>query len=273
VFTSNSPACLSNAKRPHYPSHLRKTHSCAVDIAIEHYVNRTRRTAWKHAILNAGHAIELFLKVALDQRDPESIYTRRNDDSGVGTGIRHTVGYKVAIKLLRQQGVPITDREESDVKVLRRYRDSLEHHALTITQDDVDNAMVRAMRFIDDFLPKFDVNIADVIEDRERFLQFKETIMPARVWLERAEAKAKEDLPWREVARGAKHEVLTCQDCGAEAVLYIEGEDVHRCERCKETYDTVGYCERCGAAVLGGTSDEGLCELCDDNVFRFADDD
>jgi len=227
--------------------------------AIEYYFDGKKPTAWKYAIMLAGHAVELFLKLALARKDPSLIY----EDKHGGW----TVNYAMAIERLAEVGVELSDQERQDIKALRRSRNDLEHLEATISRAQVDNTLVRAMRFLDGFLPMIDIDIATVIPDRERFLEFKQSIQSAEEWLAKAEKLAEEKIPYREVKDGARFDRVFCPECYGETVTIGENMGVPICEQCHSEFPDWEYCDSCGTPIPEGIpkDDVGMCEACWDH--------
>lgn len=222
--------------------------------AIENYFDDKKPTAWKHAIQSAAHAVELFLKVALEAHDPVLVF--KNKQSGF------TVGYDMAIARLAEIKIEITAEEQNDIRVIRELRNKLEHADAVVTRPEVEEALARAMRFLDAFLPGLDIDIADAIPDKERFLEFKQSIQPAAEWMKQAEGIASASVPWRDVQKGAVYEVVLCPECFGEAVAVGDGIEVPKCVHCLEEFPNWEYCSSCGTPILEGIA-EGEVEICE----------
>ena len=222
--------------------------------AIENYFDDKKPTAWKHAIQSAAQAVELFLKVALEAHDPQLIF--KNMQSGF------TVGYDMALERLAGIGIEITDDEQNDIRVIRQLRNKLEHADAVATRAEVEEALARSMRFLDAFLPALDIDIADLIPDKHRFLEFKQSIQPASEWMKQAEGIASASVPWRDVQKGARYEVVLCPECFGEAVAVGDGIEVPKCVHCLTEFSEWETCPSCGTPILEGVA-EGELEICE----------
>jgi len=228
----------------------------SLSTAIEYYFDTEKPTAWKHAIMLAGHSVEMFLKVALSREDLALLYVNRLDG--------HTVNYLEAIKRLDQVGVKLSAEEQEDIRALRQARNELEHLEIVISQDKVEVTLARVMRFLDSFLPRLDIDIATILNGSNLFLEFKQAIQPAEEWLAQAKALAEEQVPWRAVAQGADLQVVFCESCSSETVPVGDGIDTPTCTHCRAEFPDCEKCDNCGSYILDGIAEEdvGMCESC-----------
>lgn len=227
----------------------------SLSTAIEYYFDETKPTAWKYTIMLAGHAVEQFLKVALERVDPMLLHMDKRDGP--------TVGYRLALSRLVETGLVLSEEEESDLKAIRESCADLEYPEVYLTRDEVDATLARTMRFLDVFLPKVDRDIAALLPDKKRFLEFKQAIALTQEWLG-ARATTRLNLAARALRRGEKVDSVACTKCRKGTVLIGAGIETPICEHCQAEFSTFEYCGTCATPVLEGIPKAyaGTCEAC-----------
>src|SRR5919199_4160078 len=101
--------------------------------AVEHFVYEERDTDLKYTILHVFHAIELFLKARLAKVDSELIYKKPRKD-----GTRGTIGLEELKKLLRKEGVVLSEQDNKSLESLREVRNSIEHYRAAFNREEVE---------------------------------------------------------------------------------------------------------------------------------------
>jgi hypothetical protein len=124
---------------------------------VEHYLYGKRKSDLKYVVLHVFHAVELFLKARLAQKDEKLIYNRKGNT--VNT-------LEALVRLIKEVNVPLDSYVEcqfnqdtnkpkyvmiGDLEQLRQARNGIEHNVVELDKAQVTNFLGAAFRFLDDF--------------------------------------------------------------------------------------------------------------------------
>lgn len=173
----------------------------------------------KHAIINAAHSIELLLKERLRQINPAFVWENVDKYPNIDA---HTVTVDTAIsRLKRIGGVTLTDKDEADLRSLRKTRNAIEHYEWRSTEKEakiiVGNALSFALSFASEHLG------TDLAADFKR------------------------DDTWNSLIEEL-YEFARAHGARIEAKLIENGEYLSYCDVCGELTVPIssGSCELCG---------------------------
>lgn len=241
---------------------------------VEHFLSATgakEKRNLKHAVLHVFHAVELFLKARLAEAHPTLIYVKPEQAEDDGA---HTVDFAVLVRRLGKVGATLSKEEIDDLTALRKFRNSIEHHKLAASKEDIKNYLGRAMRFLETFLrDELDTELKEHV-DATTYEALSEAIHSYKERVARAKEEMDDFLPSDPKSAG-DYEVLYCPNCGEETIVNPDRTEdagkVH-CFFCKERF-VPSECFRCGRTTLvglGGEDDEDgeLCEECREAIFE-----
>lgn len=124
----------------------------------------TKRFNLKFSILSIFHSIELYLKARLVKAHPILIYDR---PEYVGKDPK-TVSFEALIKRLYNVGVDLS-KDEKNLKNLQSTRNAIEHHRIELSILQVKDYIVKAIRFLEDFLLKeLEINLKLMLDEEDK---------------------------------------------------------------------------------------------------------
>jgi hypothetical protein len=141
--------------------------------AVEHFTNDSRPTDLKYAVLHVCHAVELFLKAALNDAHPALIFQKPEDAT---KPTAKTVECDTLLGRLHAVGVELSDADRKTLHALRNERNKIEHHKVELDKKQADEWIGRAMRFLNEFAKnELDLEFRTVL-DAKTFATLSEAI-------------------------------------------------------------------------------------------------
>lgn len=115
----------------------------------------------KFTILSIFHSIELFLKARLVKAHPILIYEKPEEIGEKGK----TVSFDALIKRLINIGVDLK-RDEANLKKLQNIRNKIEHHRIEMSLASIEDYIVKAIRFLENFLTnELQINLKKLLDE------------------------------------------------------------------------------------------------------------
>jgi hypothetical protein len=208
--------------------------------AVEHFLAEERPTDLKYTVLHIFHAVELFLKARLATFDSELIYEKPRKD-----GKRHTVNFRQLKERLSKEGVALSEQDKKNLAYLQEIRNSLEHHRIDCSRDDVEEYVGCAIYFLETFLVK-ELNIS--LKEKLDKLDEDAYQTLSKAWLFHLRRMSDSGISPHPKER-MNFEFLECEHCKEEAVVVPDPRtagDSAYCFCCFSHYLVeVSYCPRC----------------------------
>lgn len=236
--------------------------------AVEHFIANKKPTDLKYTILQLFHALELFLKTRLAIAHPILIY---QEPEKAGDNAK-TVSFESLTGRLCKVGVDLSKQELEDINVLRKVRNSIEHHRINANYEQIEDYVGRTMRFLETFLQK-ELNI--ILKEQlvpEIYHPLSEALYSYEERLEKAQQEREKHLPARPKDR-LLYQILVCEECGEETVTVPDPTSkdgtVH-CTFCAAQFYTE-ECMRCSSVMLSSTpfnenNHLGICDVCEEQI-------
>lgn len=201
--------------------------------------------AFKFCVQHLSHFLELVLKYYVTQSHPLLIY--KNPFAKDITDESQTIGLFEAINFLKNEGHEVPERFESDLKWLKKLRNSIEHHKFSMRPEEVQESIGRLMSAVVEFDQTYNVlNLSTYITEGQYDL-FHDLANTYEGRLRRAE-KAVEDYEAGCDLGGGDYRVYHCYECDHRTIIPCE-ESVtgHRCAFCgnEESEDIEIRCSVC----------------------------
>jgi formate dehydrogenase maturation protein FdhE len=220
--------------------------------------------AYKFAILNFSHFLELLFKYYVSQSHELLIY---KNPFSKHIERESTIGLWEAIQFLKNEGKTITPEFFRDLEWLKTLRNKIEHHKFEMDIPEVRRTLGRLTQALNEFndsLGEIDL-IAEGIA-KENLVVFDELANEYQASLANARVEAKED--------SDDEEGHPCNFCGNKDTA-AKIDDVYQCRLCRES-DAVVECCICGDRQRVSNSvvwnDEHAphidyaCEACNDRI-------
>jgi hypothetical protein len=206
--------------------------------AVEHFLADERPTDLKYTILHIFHAVELFLKARLSTFDPELIYEKPRKD-----GKRHTVKFWQLKELLSKKGVVLSEQDQKNLAYLQEIRNSIEHHRIDHSHDDIEEYIGCAVYFLESFLLN-ELKIS-LKEHLDRFDESAYQTL-SKAWLfhfKRMDAHGISSHPRRRV----DFDFFVCEQCDEESVVFPDPRTTSEAAYCFccFSYYKVYHCPHC----------------------------
>lgn len=213
----------------------------------------------KYTILHIFHATELYLKARLAKAHPSLIFQKPEDAHKEDP---KTVDFETLIGRLAIASVALEDQNKEDLNKLRRVRNRIEHHKISISLESAQDYAGRAMRFLETFLEdELSIRLKNNLKP-DTYKALQEAVSSYEERLERARESAEEDAPFGD--EGSDWALIECYECGEETISPTPEEDGKcRCHFCSARFD-VTYCSNCGSPRLD-VNEESYIE-CDDCI-------
>ncbi|MDR3094233.1 MAG: hypothetical protein LBU62_06300 [Bacteroidales bacterium] len=209
--------------------------------------------AYKFCIQHLSHFFELILKYYVTLSHPLLIY--KNPFAQKINQESQTIGLHEAINFLKNEGLELTENFESDLKWLKKLRNSIEHHTFEMNIDEVNAIIGRLMSAVVEFDESHEsIDISSHILP-EQFNLFHDLANTYQGRLNRALVTVREAK--ENAYRGVRHKewqfvdfcIYNCDECGHETMIPdSESETGYKCTFCgnKESEDIKGTCGICG---------------------------
>jgi hypothetical protein len=206
--------------------------------AVEHFLAEERPTDLKYTILHIFHAIELFLKARLAMFDSELIYEKPKKD-----GTRHTIRFGQLKELLCKQGVVLSEQDEKNLAYLQEIRNSIEHHRIDCSRNDIEEYVGCAVYFLETFLfnelgISLKKQLDKVDEDAYQTL--------SKAWFFHFKRMDANGIPFHPKRR-MDFDFFMCEQCDEESVVFPDprtNSDAAYCFCCFSYYK-VYHCPHC----------------------------
>lgn len=232
---------------------------------VEHFVDKETAENLKFAVIHVFHAVELFLKARLAKEHYLLIYTK--PECSIDSDA-HTVSFDAMIGRLNNIGLEFTRDELNDLKMLRRFRNTIEHHKIEANKNEVKNYIGRAARFLEDFIKsELDIILKDVIPE-DIYKNLSEAIYSYEERLRKTLKEMDGNLPSCKKDMDSDYDIINCEVCGEETVVIPDGrygENKTKCYFCNEEY-IYEQCDRCGRHVLNMERGSVYCSDCWDDI-------
>jgi hypothetical protein len=237
---------------------------------IEQFGDGTRPTNLKYAVQYVFHAVELFLKAALFNRNPRLIYVKEDEHPTEDT---KTVGYAQLVERLKAEGIEFTTDEYDLIDAIRKERNRIEHHKVALDRKQTEEWIGRALRLLEGFVDEqFDLLLEESFEWRTY-----RVLLAAGYEYDEHVAKAKASLPGNTPDEYYFTEYLECPECLEQTIAYPDpevnkdGEETVRCRSCDEQF-YISFCHSCNCPIIltepvTEENDPGRCQDCWDHIF------
>jgi hypothetical protein len=236
--------------------------------AVEHFLADERPTDLKYTVLHVFHATELFLKARLAKTDPELIYEEPRKD-----GTRNTIGWKELKKrLCKNSGVVWLEEDDNNLKFLQQIRNSIEHHRIVGSRDEIKEYVGRAMYFLDRFLKKeLGINLKEQLDTFNN--ETYQTLAKACVFY--VKRMQEHRIPLHPKYKYVDYNFYLCEVCEEETVIFPDpdsDDNTIHCFCCQSRY-SVEYCLRCPNVILSliGPGETIAQDLDEDEEWGFCD--
>lgn len=265
---------VTTDSEPRFTMELTENATSSLVHAVEHYQTYTEEEEQihlKYVVLHTFQAIELFLKVRLEQHDPQMIYEK---PGGQLPGSR-TARFDTLVERLTSIGVDLTDHDGS-LDSLRKTRNNIEHHQVCILIRELEGYLGRAMYFLDTFLHgELETDLRTVLWDELDHDAYRIILDDLFSQVEKLTVVEREIAKYVRIpGTNESYERLLCLSCGTMSILIpnptTQQHDSAFCLFC-DTAQTVRYwCELCGQPILDSAQapdefDLSYCEDCQDN--------
>ena len=217
--------------------------------AVEHFLAWERPTDLKYTVLHIFHAVELFLKARLATFGSELIYDKPRKD-----GKRHTVNFGKLKELLSKQGVVLSEQDQANLTYLQEIRNSIEHHRIDCSRNDIKEYVGCAIYFLETFLLKeLEISLKEQLDEINEVTY--QTLSKAYLFhFKRMIDSGVSPYPH---LKEQVFEFFKCQECSEDTVVFPDprttGKDAY-CFCCFSRY-SVSYCPRCEINNIS------ICEL------------
>lgn len=225
---------------------------------ISIYVNTSKPTANKHAILNIYHSLELILKEKLFRINPVLIY--KNIDAKIRED-SITVGLSDIAIRLENLGIAISKEHIDILNDLKRRRNKIEHHKFE--EDDTHSKVLeKSLKFIHYFLTEhLNESLEIVLDDDDLYNKIRQMIFEYDELLRDALYKAREwERPKTKDDLCDSLKAGECPKCGNRTVT-VNSDRGNFCLFCNEEVEVV-ECDSCGEYYPQADIEFGMCPRC-----------
>jgi hypothetical protein len=242
--------------------------------AVEHFLADERPTDLKYTVLHIFHAVELFLKARLATFCSELIYEKPRKD-----GKRHTVKFRQLKKRLSEQGVVLSEQDRKNLDYLQEIRNSIEHHRIDCSRNDIEEYVGCAIYFLETFLlNELEISLKDALDEVNETAYYD--LSQAYKVLSKAKGFYLRRMQDSDLSLRPKERCFDffCLECGEQAIVQYDPRSVDRstyCFCCHTEY-SIDSCSRCEQLYLSEPNcptkrnfdDEYVwfCDLCRDYI-------
>jgi hypothetical protein len=218
--------------------------------AVEYFLSDERDTDLKYTVLHVFHAAELFLKARLAKNSEELIYEKPKKD-----GTRNTIGFDKAIERLQQRGVRLSERDCSNLNLLRQIRNNIEHYKIIGSRDEIEEFVGRAVDFLDTFVnEELGLSLKKELDELDESGETYRTLSMALFFYVKRMVEA--GIPLYSIYhpkyKNQDYQFFVCEQCDEEAIAFPDPtakDGTIHCFHCWASY-SVGYCPRCDRPIL-----------------------
>lgn len=212
-----------------------------------------RKFNLKFSILSIFHSIELYLKARLVKAHPILIYDK---PEYVGKDPK-TVAFEVLTKRLFNVGVDLS-KADKNLKNLQSTRNSIEHHRVELSILQVEDYIVKAIRFLEDFLLKeLGINLKKMLDGVDEGI-YKDIAhclnsFDARLVIALDRVKSYE-------SQFPEYDVIICDCCRQKTMVLPNPESDEGnayCFLCEENWLII-FCNGCSSPIYFDPEDEPL---------------
>lgn len=201
--------------------------------------------AFKFCVQHLSHFLELVLKYYVTQAHPLLIY--KNPFAKEINSESQTIGLFEAVNFLKNEGHEIPERFESDLRWLKKLRNSIEHYKFSMTLEEVRESIGRLMSAVVEFNNTHNVIDLSAQIREDQYDLFHELANTYEGRLKRAE-KAVEDYTSGCDPSDDDCHVYHCYDCDHDTMIPCEESATgYMCAFCQneESDDIEVRCASC----------------------------
>jgi hypothetical protein len=171
--------------------------------------------------------------------DSELIYEKPKKD-----GTRHTIRFGQLKELLCKQGVVLSEQDKKNLAYLQEIRNSIEHHRIDCSRNDIEEYVGCAVYFLETFLlNELKISLKEQLDEVDEVAY--QTL--SKAWLFHFRRMIDSGVSPYPHPKEQEFEFFECQQCNEDAVVFPDprttGKDAY-CFCCFSRY-SVSYCPRC----------------------------
>lgn len=187
--------------------------------------------AYKFAVLNFAHALELLFKYYVTQSHPLLIY---KNPFSKNIARESTIGLWEAVQFLKNEGKSISPDLSKDLEWVKQLRNNIEHHKFEMNVHEVRQVLGRLIRATIEFNRKYDLVDLEKTIDQECKKIFNTLADEYLANVAEACAEA--------VDKSESGEAFDCSVCGESKTAALV-KDSYECLFCKENVARVECCQ------------------------------
>ncbi|MFE5580035.1 hypothetical protein [Kitasatospora sp. NPDC056531] len=220
----------------------------------------------KYAVLHLQAATEVLLKARLVQHDWRQVWMKPQDadQAAYERGDFQSCGIDDVIKRLRQQtDVDIPPAVKSEITMLAKQRNRLQHFGLTETALAIEARTATVLDFLLDFVQRYlrpGLDGDEAVHVDQEMEEVRDALIGIKALVEARMKRIEPEL------RAAADRTVQCPDCGRTAML-ATGEDAVECLLCGKIWEPEEAAGDYADMVLGMSWYDAIKEGGPDPVF------